>query len=74
MANSGGRYTRDTYCCVYGSTSANYPSAWYAFDAGNARFYVLQAAWADTNVGPAAVPTPSTPPTSGRRAPPSTSG
>ena len=42
---------RDTYCCVNGTASASYPSSWYAFDAGNARFYVLQADWADGNVG-----------------------
>ena len=29
----------------------NYPSAWYAFDAGVARFYVLQAAWDEANIG-----------------------
>jgi hypothetical protein len=28
-----------------------YPSEWYAFDAGPARFYVLTADWADTNLG-----------------------
>ena len=27
------------------------PSAWYAFDEGNARFYVLTAQWSDSNVG-----------------------
>ena len=37
----------ETYCCVNGTNSASYPSAWYAFDAGNARFYVLEAAWND---------------------------
>jgi len=51
VALSGGRYTRDTYCCQNGTVSASYPSAWYAFDAGPARFYVLSAAWADNNVG-----------------------
>ena len=34
-------------------TSASYPSAWYAFTQGNARFYVLTAAWPDGNVGTA---------------------
>jgi hypothetical protein len=52
-ASSGGRYLLDTYCCVNGTTSANYPSAWYAFDAGNARFYVLEAAWSNSNNGTA---------------------
>ena len=51
VSSSGGRYTKDTYCCLNGSTSASYPSAWYAFDAGVARFYILDAAWADSNVG-----------------------
>jgi hypothetical protein len=34
-----------------GTASANYPSVWYAFDAGPARFYMLDAAWADSNLG-----------------------
>ncbi|GEM_PF-1177654 len=55
VATSGGRYTRDTYCCVNGTAPANYPSTWYAFDAGNTRFYVLEATWADTNAGAASV-------------------
>jgi chitodextrinase len=52
-ASSGGRYTMETYCCVNGTRSADYPSAWYAFDAGKARFYVLEAAWGSSNVGTA---------------------
>ena len=51
VAGSAGRYLRETYCCENGSTSAEYPSAWYAFDAGNARFYVLESAWTPTNLG-----------------------
>jgi uncharacterized repeat protein (TIGR01451 family) len=51
VAGSAGRYLRETYCCENGSTSALYPSAWYAFDAGNARFYVLESAWTPTNIG-----------------------
>ena len=50
-STSGGRYVEETYCCVNGTTSASYPSSWYAFDAGRARFYVLQADWADGNLG-----------------------
>jgi hypothetical protein len=53
VSGSNGRYQIDTYCCANGSASANYPSAWYAFDAGGARFYVLDAAWADQNIGTA---------------------
>jgi uncharacterized repeat protein (TIGR01451 family) len=51
VATSNGRQVKETYCCLNGTTSADYPSIWYAFDAGNARFYVLEAAWADTNPG-----------------------
>jgi purple acid phosphatase-like protein/calcineurin-like phosphoesterase family protein len=50
-ASSGGRFQAETYCCLNGTTSASYPSAWYAFTVGNARFYVLDAAWADSNPG-----------------------
>lgn len=53
VASSQGRYVRDTYCCLDGTSSANYPSAWYAIDAGLARIYVLDSAWADTNAGTA---------------------
>jgi hypothetical protein len=51
VSTSNGRYVRDLYCCVNESNPASYPSTWYAFDAGPARFYVLTAAWADGNVG-----------------------
>jgi len=51
VATSNGRYQKDTYCCPNGSASASYPSPWFAFDAGNARFYLLDAAWADGNIG-----------------------
>jgi fibronectin type 3 domain-containing protein len=50
-STSGGTYTEQTYCCVNGTKSASYPSSWYAFNAGNTRFYVLQADWANSNVG-----------------------
>jgi chitodextrinase len=52
-SSSGGRYLTETYCCVNGTASASYPSAWYAFDAGSARFYVLEAAWSSSNKGTA---------------------
>jgi hypothetical protein len=55
VSSSGGRYQNDVYCCVNGTTSTNYASAWYAFDAGPARFYVLTSAWGDTNPGNASV-------------------
>ncbi len=51
VSSSNGRYVKETYCCLNGTSSASYPSAWYAFDAGPARFYILQAAWSDSNVG-----------------------
>ena len=53
VATSGGRYQLDTYCCLNGTRSKDYASAWYAFDAGGARFYVLQTAWDSGNVGEA---------------------
>jgi hypothetical protein len=52
-AASGGRAQMDTYCCTNGTSSRSYPSLWFAFDAGPARLYMLDAAWADTNVGTA---------------------
>ena len=54
-AAAGGRFQMDTYCCTNGTSSASYPSVWYAFDQGGARFYVLDASWADTNNGTATI-------------------
>jgi hypothetical protein len=51
VAASGGRYRMDRYCCRNGTLARDYPSAWYAFDAGRARIYVLDASWANTNLG-----------------------
>jgi chitodextrinase len=53
VATSGGRYLLEPYCCLNSITPDSYPSTWYAFDAGIARFYVLEAAWSDTNLGAA---------------------
>jgi hypothetical protein len=50
---SGGRYEARRLCCANGTKPGTYPRAWYAFDAGPARFYVLSAAWASGNVGDA---------------------
>ncbi len=48
-ATSGGRFAPETYCCISTlSGSKKYPSAWYAFNWGSARFYVLEGAWADS--------------------------
>ncbi len=50
-AASGGRYQMDSYCCIDGITTKSYASTWYAFDEGNARFYLLDASWDGANVG-----------------------
>ena len=34
-----------------GTKTASYPSIWYAFTVGSSRFYILTAAWANSNVG-----------------------
>jgi calcineurin-like phosphoesterase family protein len=51
VGGSGGRYVIESHCCLNGTRPDDYPSAWYAFDAGNTRFYVLEAAWSDANPG-----------------------
>ena len=49
---SGGRYRQESYCCISTlSGTKKYPSSWYAFNWGSARFYVLEAAWADSQGG-----------------------
>jgi len=48
-STSGGKYLLEPYS-VNGA-SGTYPSFWYAFDAGPARFYALTGAWADSNFG-----------------------
>ena len=53
VATSSGRYVKENYCCLEGTTSADYPSAWYAFDAGPARFYLLETSWDEANIGTA---------------------
>ena len=53
VSGSSGRYAMDTYCCSNDTSSKSYPSEWYAFDAGRARFYVLEASWSNSNVGDA---------------------
>jgi Calcineurin-like phosphoesterase/Purple acid Phosphatase, N-terminal domain len=55
VASSGGRYRMETYCCLNGTTSHAYPSVWYAFDVGSARFYVLGTSWDRANVGTASI-------------------
>jgi calcineurin-like phosphoesterase family protein len=51
VSGSGGRYCTETYSGA-GTSAEEYPSAWYAFDVGVARFYVLQAAWTRLNRNP----------------------
>ncbi len=51
VSTSNGKYAMETYCCENGASSQKAPSAWYAFDVGNARFYILTTAWGDSNVG-----------------------
>ena len=53
-SNAGGAYAMEQYSSVDGISPASYPSDWYAFSSGNARFYVLDGSWTDANVGTAA--------------------
>jgi chitodextrinase len=53
-STSGGKYQMEPYS-VNGATGT-YPSFWYAFDAGPARFYALTTAWADSNYGTSSGP------------------
>jgi hypothetical protein len=53
VSGSGGVYQVQTFCCLNDTAERIYPSAWYAFTAGNARFYMLTAAWPRSNVGSA---------------------
>jgi Purple acid Phosphatase, N-terminal domain/Calcineurin-like phosphoesterase len=53
VAASKGTYEMQTYCCANDTDPASYPSSWYAFNGGAARFYVLEASWANSNVGDA---------------------
>ncbi|HEY7135796.1 MAG TPA: metallophosphoesterase [Acidimicrobiia bacterium] len=54
VSSSNGRYQTTTYGpTIYGTTAVTLPDAWYAFNAGNARFYVLETAWPDNNWGTA---------------------
>ncbi len=49
---SNGTYAYDSYPAMSGGiTASSYPDAWYAISDGNVRIYVLNAAWADSNVG-----------------------
>jgi hypothetical protein len=50
-AASGGQYQMESHCCVNGITAKDYGTGWYAFDQGDARFYILDAAWDPANLG-----------------------
>jgi chitodextrinase len=50
---SGGSYQMHSYPSIDGSTPATYPDTYYAFSTGGVRFYMLDAAWANSNVGSA---------------------
>ncbi len=52
-ASSGGTYAMVSYPSILGTTPASYPTSYYAFSTGGVRFYVLDAAWSDSNVGSA---------------------
>ncbi|MGB6771035.1 MAG: metallophosphoesterase, partial [Candidatus Dormiibacterota bacterium] len=52
-AASGGVDAPVSYPSIMGSAPEVYPSDWYAIQSGNVRIYMLQAAWADLNVGSA---------------------
>jgi chitodextrinase len=52
-AASGGVYQMYPYPSIDGTAAANYPTSYYAFSTGGARFYLLDAAWGDTNTGSA---------------------
>jgi Calcineurin-like phosphoesterase len=51
VSTSHGRYAMEQYCCPNDSDPVTYPSSWYAFNEGGARFYVLETAWGNSNVG-----------------------
>ncbi len=50
-ATPGQKYLMESYSGRAGTTAASYPSVWYAFTVGGYRLYVLDADWADTNLG-----------------------
>jgi chitodextrinase len=52
-AASGGEYGMYPYPSIDGTAAASYPTSYYAFSSGGVRFYMLDAAWGDTNTGSA---------------------
>ena len=51
VAASNGLYCMRTYPSVNGTLRDAYPAPYYAFDAGNARFYILNTNWSKNNRG-----------------------
>jgi len=52
-ADSKGKDVSEVYSGKDGTAPLSYPSIWYAFDWGEARFYVLSGVWAYGNLGAA---------------------
>jgi chitodextrinase len=52
-AAAGGEYGMYPYPSIDGTRATSYPTSYYAFSAGSVRFYMLDAAWGDTNTGTA---------------------
>ncbi len=50
---SNGVYQMVSYPSIDGSKVASYPTGYYAFTSGGVRFYMLDASWANGNVGTA---------------------
>ncbi|HKR98783.1 MAG TPA: hypothetical protein VJU79_04635, partial [Candidatus Dormibacteraeota bacterium] len=52
-ADSMGKDVNEIYSGKDGTAALSYPSIWYAFDWGEARFYILSGVWAYGNLGAA---------------------
>jgi fibronectin type 3 domain-containing protein len=50
-AASGGSYQMTSYPSIDGTTPGSYPDTYYAFTTGGVRFYMLEAAWGNSNTG-----------------------
>lgn len=50
---ANGMYAVTAYPSIDGSNPISYPTSYYAFTTGSVRFYVLDAAWGNSNVGTA---------------------
>lgn len=51
IADSQGKGSVETYAGKDGTAPMSYPSIWYAFNWGQARFYILTGVWAYGNLG-----------------------